>query len=437
MPRQTANVWYLVGALALAHCLAFADRMIPALLAPAIKTALALSDFQIGLVQGVAFVASYSVASLVAGALADRHHRLALIGVSLLVSGVATASIGFARDFGDLFAARMGLGFGQAVLSPAALSVLAQTLPRERLGRGISVYTAGSTLGRSLALIGGGALLAVLPVMTLSPWGPVHAWRLLCVVATVPNIGLAIVLLFFMAEPKRHASRRPDRRQRALGPWLLRQKRFYLTHTCLAAATILVIQTVTAWTTTLLARSHGLSLPAAGTVFGLVVLIAAPLGHLSGGALLDRLDPVFGRRTPGFVMATGLVAVVPLTALFGLAPDLVASIGALTALTFVMGLTSPAGLVGIQARTPRRLRGRATAVFLICVTTFGFGLGPPALGLLTDHVFGANGIGMAMFSVVMASATIGTAAVLVQWPKARRGDDLRLSTVGDEPSCSG
>ena len=438
-PRRSANVRLLVGALALAHCLAFTDRMVTALLAPAIKTALALSDFQLGLLQGAAFVISYSMASLVVGALADRHRRIGLVIVSLLISGLATASIGLARDFGDLFAARMVVGFGQAILSPAALSLLAQALPRDRLGRGISIYTAGSTLGRSLALVGGGALLAALPTAISSAWGPVYAWRLLCVGATVPNLVLASLLFVFIGEPTREPSRRVDRHRPTLLPWLLRQKRFYFTHTCLAAATILVIQTVTAWTTTLLARRHGLSIPAAGTIFGLIVLIAAPLGHLSGGALLDRLAPSFGRRTPGIAMATGLVAAVPMTALFGLAPNLVVSIGALTALTLVMGFTSPAGLVGIQARTPRRLRGHATAIFLICVTTFGFGLGPPALGLLTDHVFGANGIGMALFSVVMAAAAIGTTALLLQWPSGRRGgpssDDRQASTLWREPSC--
>ena len=414
--------------------------MVTALLAPAIKAALGLGDFQIGLIQGAAFVAAYSSASLAAGVLADRRHRVVLVTISLVISGVATASIGLARGFGDLFAARMLLGVGQALLSPAALSLLAQTLPRDRMGRGISIYTAGSTLGRSLALIGGGALLAALPTVFLSSWGKIESWRVLCLLATIPNLVFASLLLSCLREPRRDPHLGRETARRALLPWLLRHKRFYLTHALMAGATVLVIQTTTAWTTVLLARRHGLSIPAAGTLFGLIVLIAAPAGHLCGGALLDRLSKLFGDRLSGVMMASGLLVAVPLTALFGLASNLFVSIGALAALTLVMGLAAPAGFVGIQARTPRRLRGRATAVFLICVTSFGFGLGPPALGLLTDHVFGSNGIGMALLSVIIVAAILGTASVLVQWPSTRGRPRMpapapRVAPIGPEASC--
>ena len=112
-------------------------------------------------------------------------------------------------------------------------------------------------------------------------------------------------------------------------------------------------------------------------------------------------------------MAAALWIGIPLTALFGLAPGLPAAAAALVALTFALGLAAPAGLTGIQRISPPALRRRVTSGFLACVTTIGFGLGPASLGLMTDRVFGADGIGMALLVVAVGAALVGTAAALL------------------------
>ena len=279
--------WGLVVMLATAHCLAFSDRLLVAALAPAIKASLRLSDFQLGILQGSAFVFAYAAASLGLawlgpGTHAPRVVRLRVIIASVLVWSTATVLCGVAPTFLALLAARILLGLGQAALSPAALSLIAGILPAALTARGVSVYTAGSTLGRSTALIGGGAVMAYVGLPLVGPEG---AWRAVFVLAVVPNLLLAACLAA-IPEPSRPPV---TAREASVSAWL-RQARPMLTSLVLAsAATVLVIQTVTAWTTSLLVRQHHLTIAAAGTLFGTIVLVAAPLGHLGGGLLLGGL----------------------------------------------------------------------------------------------------------------------------------------------------
>lgn len=438
MRRSPASIWPGVWLLAAAHLSAFADRFLTALVAPAMKADLGLTDFQLGLVQGTAFVSAFVVASALGGPLVDRAHRPRLVAASLMLWSCASIGCGLATGLNGMMGARMMLGLGQSCLTPAALSLIAaRTLPARR-GRTVSIYTAGATLGRSAALLAGGGLLAVLPVRIAFgalPLGAVEgglaAWRAVFILGVLPNLALAALILRMPDAERTDAVRIRDRP--ALRDWLARHAARYAAYTLAAAAAVMIIQSLTAWTTMLYVRRFGLSIPAAGGVFGTVVAIGAPAGHLVGGLLVDRLasrgsdegrraDARRRRIAPALVLGGGLLCAPPLTAAFALATDLTVSLGALGALVFVLGLTSPAALAGLQAFTPRGLRGRVTALFVALVTAAGFGIGPPLVGLLTDRVLGEAGIGGALTALVGASAGIGLLALAasVRAGRARR-----------------
>lgn len=416
----STEAWVLVGLLSAVHAFAFLDRMLMALVAPLIKTALSLDDFQTGLLLSAFFVLSYAVSTFVLRAVSDRVNRVRLVVASIVLSSLATLGCGIAESFAGLALARMGLGLAQSILSPAAMSLIAQVLPPSMLGRGTSLYTSGATLGRSLALLLGGAALAGLQVLVLRWHGSLPAWRLVFVLFAVPNLLLALALVR-VPEPARPgiaSSASPSAHD--LKTWVMAHRTFVLTHTLTTGAAVLVIQTVTAWTTTLLTRRFGVPLPTAGSTFGLIVLVAAPLGHWLGGAVLDALDRWIGLRAPGTIMAAALLVATPLAALLGLSASYAIALAGLTALTLVMGVASPAGLAAIGRATPEDLRGRATALFLFCVTSIGFGLGPPTLGLLTDRVFGAARLGEALVLVVVVAAVVGVSSAAVQWHRSVR-----------------
>ncbi len=407
------GVWLLAGA----HLLAFADRFIAALVAPAIKADLALSDFALGLAQGTAFVAAYAAASLMAGSLVDRVHRPRLIAAGILVWSLASLSSGLATDLSEFVLARAVLGLGQAVLTPAALALIAARQPRDRIGHGVSLYTAGAVLGRGTALGLGGGLLALLPALAPVPGlsDPVAAWRVLFVLSAVPNLVL-MALLLRVRDPGRDGPR-PIRRVR-VWPWLARHAGRYAAIMLAGTAVTLVVQTTNAWAVTLLVRRFGLPLSSAGMLVGAVMTLAAPLGQFTGGRLLDRgtRAGLPGRRR----LLCVLVGTLPLSGILCLAEDLALATAALSALVFGLGIGSVTTLAGLQIMTPHSLRGRVTAPFMAGITLAGFGLGPPLVGLLADRVFGEAGLGNALLTATALACALGLVALLPGAPYVRR-----------------
>ncbi|MGH1571805.1 MFS transporter [Methylobacterium sp. P31] len=274
--------WPLLYLLAATQLLAFSDRFLITLVAQPLKLDLALSDAQLGVLQGSAFAVLNAAAMPWAGSIADRGYRRRLLLLSVLVWSTATLACGLAGSFAILITARAFLGLGQAAVAPAALSLMTHRLPRRDLGRAISLFTAGASLGRSLALLVGGAVLARLTAMAafdLPGYGPLRPWQALFVLACLPNVAL-LFGLWRIVEP----AAAPTRGGRPALAWVLRHCGAYLPHFGAAAAAVLIGQTLTAWAPTFYVRAHGLTPAQSGLGLGFAVLIAAPLGHLAGGS---------------------------------------------------------------------------------------------------------------------------------------------------------
>ena len=425
--------WPLVALLATIQFAAFSDRFLLTLVATPLKQALALSDTQLGLIQGSAFALPYALALPLLGSVADRGYQRGLILVGLLLWSAATFASGLAGGFVGLLAARLVLGLGQAGFGPAALSLMTRHLRRNRLGRGISSLTAGATLGRSFALLAGGAVLAWLTARGGLDWPgsqPLAPWQALLVLAALPNLALALFVLRIRPGPRGGAAPQPEASRGHRGSslaealaWIGRRRRAYLPHAAAATAAVLMTQTLTAWAPTFYVRAFGFSPVESGLRLGLLVLIAAPLGHAAGGFALDRLRGAGHAAAAPLLLALGLILAVPLTALASLSPDLSLSLLGFAGLVALLGFTSPPGLAGIQILTPRGLRGRVSAVFLAAVSLAGFGLGPPLVGLLSDHLFGEAGLGLALLAVYVPVGAAGALAALLArraWRPARR-----------------
>lgn len=403
--------WPLVLLLASTQLLAFSDRFLITLVAQPLKLDLALSDAQLGILQGSAFALFNAAAMPWAGNLADRGHRRALLILSVILWGAATLACGVAASFSLLVAARAALGLGQAAVAPAALSLMAHRLPRGSLGRAVSLLTAGASLGRSLALLVGGAVLGGLTALApldLPGYGPLHPWQALFILACLPNLVLLVGLGRIVEPPAR-----PARVERRALPWILRHRGAYLPHLGAATAAVLIGQTLTAWAPTFYVRAHGLTPAESGLILGGVVLAAAPLGHLAGGRWLDHARIRRPRGAASRALALGLALSLPSTAAMVLLPGLPASVAGFALLVAALGFTSPPALAGLQLMTPRALRGRVSAAFIAGVTLVAFGTGPLLVGLLNDRVVGPAGVGVAMLAVFTAAALPGLALALL------------------------
>src|ERR1700734_2488400 len=184
---------------------AFVDRPILSLLVGSIKRDLGISDTRIGLLQGLSFALFYTVMGLPLGRLADTRSRRNLIAAGVVVWSLFTSACAIAKSFWSLFFTRIGVGVGEAGLSPAAYSLISDYFPPERLGVAISVYYMGVFLGSALALLVGGmvvAVMALIPTVTLPAIGTIASWRVTFLIVGAPGL-LGALLVYTIREPLR------------------------------------------------------------------------------------------------------------------------------------------------------------------------------------------------------------------------------------------
>ena len=105
--------WLTVGLLTVAYVFSFVDRYVLGLLIEPIKADLGLTDTQIGLLLGPAFAIFYATMGLPLGWLADRKNRVKMVAIGIAVWSIATAASGLARNFSQMFIARMSIGVGR------------------------------------------------------------------------------------------------------------------------------------------------------------------------------------------------------------------------------------------------------------------------------------------------------------------------------------
>lgn len=414
-PTATGYAWYVAILLSTAHLVSFIDRFLMSLVLEPLKADLGVSDTQLGLLQGTGFVILYTLFAVPLGRMADSVNRRNLIIGGILLWSIATALCGLAHSFGSLFLARIGVGFGEAALVPAAMSLLAAYFPKGQLGRAVSVFTMGASLGKSAALIGGGAVLATLTVaggLAVPGLGQLQPWQGTFVLMAIPGILLAMLLLT-VREPARVASGIVKPSIAVAFAHIRRYGRAYSTHTAAATAVVMIIQSLAAWSPTFYIRIFHMTPPQAGLLVGSVILVAAPLGHLFGGFLTDLFQKRGAPAPAAPVMIAGLLCAIPAILVLGTTRSLPLSLAAYGVLNFGVTMGAPASLAGVQMLTPDRLRGVVSSMFLAVVTLVGIGMGPPLIGFVTDTVFGTPlALDRSLMLVIPIVAAIGTAAAL-------------------------
>ncbi|MEE8307614.1 MAG: MFS transporter, partial [Gammaproteobacteria bacterium] len=205
------QAWGMVAMLTAAYVLSYVDRYMLNLLVEPIKADMGLSDGQVGLLMGLAFAVFYATMGLPIGWLADRWRRTWIIAFGMILWSAATMACGLARNYWQLFLARMHVGVGEAALSPCAMSMIADSFPADRRGKPIAVYSTAMTLGSSIAsMVGAGILVWAKNVDIVLPiFGQVQAWQLAFLAVGAPGLIFAGVF-FLLREPLRQTSTMDD-----------------------------------------------------------------------------------------------------------------------------------------------------------------------------------------------------------------------------------
>lgn len=415
---ETPYAWFVVLALALTSMVAFLERQIVTLLYGPIKADFGISDTQVSLLSGMAFILFAAVFGLFFGRLADRSNRKWIITLGVMAWSAATVACGLARGFGQLFAARIAVGVGEATLSPSAMSMISDYFPRHRLARGLAVYTASASAGAGLALVAGGAaiqLVGRLPPLH-GPWGgPLATWQMTFVLVGLAGL-IVLAPLSFVKEPARRgavagaAGGLPVRR---IVAYVVAQRRFYGLH-CLgfSCATILAAGTVS-WIPTFFIRHHGWAPHEIGYAYGIIVATFGIAGVLAGGRIVEWMDargvPDTNIRLPLIAMAAAAVPAVAVP----LAPDPRVALALLGVSSFIGSLSTAPLWAALQMVTPNEMRGQVVAMFTFVVNIVGMGVGPLVVALITDFVFhDETRIGA---SLVVATLALKPLIILAFW----------------------
>ncbi len=384
--------WYVVAVLMLAYVCSFVDRQILSLMVVPIRRDLGISDTQMSLLMGLSFALFYSFLGLPIGRLADRTSRRRIIAWGIALWSVMTAWCGLARNYGQLFLARMGVGVGEAALSPPAYSMIADLFPRERLGTAIGVYSLGIYLGSGLALMLGGWITG--RVSGTETWlvpviGEMRPWQVVFLVIGIPGLLLALWVAT-LREPTRGAmGGRATTAALSFGEvtrYIRTHRGAFLGHNLGFAFIALVNYAWAYWVPTWLQRAHGWTPQHVGLIYGLWTATFGVVGVVSGGWLGDRLARA---GYPDAKLRVGLIGIAGELAaglFFLLAPTEWMTF-ALIPSTFFASFGFGAAAAAIQEISPVPMRAQTSALYLFMVNLIGQTLGPFFVAGLTDYVF--------------------------------------------------
>ena len=390
---------YTLILLTLVYVVNYLDRQIVAILLPQIQKEFTLTDAQLGFLSGTAFAVIYAVLGVPLAVIADRVNRRNVVVVSMAIFSLMTVLSGYARQFWQLLLARFGTGIGEAGTGPSINSMLADLYPPERRAAALSFYSAGLNVGLLVASFGGG-------------WVAQHyGWRNAFLAAGIPGLLLSIYLFVGVREPIRGSvdNLKDDMPAPGIwsvirGLWSQRSFRWMAIGTSMSSfggyAGIFFVPKF-------LVVSHHMSLVSISVVLALLAGIPGALGTYLAGVFADR----FGRRDVRWNMYVPIIATfcsAIAAPIFFLTP--VTSIALIAAIVpYMMGATyvGPAYAM-TQAMVPLRMRARAIAILLFILNIIGLGLGPLAVGKLSDLLrpsLGTDSLRYALTATILTGLT--------------------------------
>jgi MFS family permease len=408
--------WYVVVVLTSVYMLSFVDRTILGMLVGPIQADLGITDTQFGVLSGFMFTLFYVLMGIPLGRVADTSNRRNLVVVGIIAWSFFTSLSSMARSYLTLSATRIGVGVGEASLSPSAYSIITDSFPNRKLGVAMSIYNMGIFLGISAALLLGGTVVDLVSrtgEIAVPLLGSMPPWRITFLLVGLPGLLFALLMLTVREPTRRNIRQTSDGASAKMSVGQVFAEAGHRWQSFLGISIGMIFQSsqvyaMVTWVNATFERVHEWTPGQTGRPLALILLTFGCGGMYIGGVLSDRwlkrgipeaplkIGAIAGIGTLIF-FTPALLMPTPTLALVLLAPGFF-----FTALP--MGIT----IAALQRIFPNQARAQVSALFLFFLNLGGYPLGAILPGYLNDTFYSdPASIG------VTVSITIGIAAVLM------------------------
>lgn len=411
--------WFVLFVLTLVFALNFFDRQLIVILQEPIKAELGLTDTQLGLLTGLSFAIFYSVLGIPIARFSDRNNRRNVISAAMAVWSIFTAFTGSVQNFLQMFLVRMGVGVGEAGSGPASLSIIADYFPIEKRGRAFAIYSMGIYIGLFLSFVLAGVLV--------DTWG----WRKTFFFLGAPGIAFAIFLLFIIKEPIRGTSEKKKVVHEETNfsdtlRFLFTRKTFIWV--CIGNAMhSFVGYSFANWMPSFFMRVHEMALAEVGLWLAISIGIGGALGALIGGIFVDHLVKK-DRRWYMWLAIGSIFLTIPFSLFTLLSGNGTAAVICYFIPNFLYSFNMGAMLTVILGVVRVEMRAFTSSIYYFIINLVGLGLGPLAVGILSDALLPQFNEQSLRYSLLIIS-TVNFVAVYYYW-KASQSLELEMDAVG-------
>jgi MFS family permease len=421
--RSERYAWYVVAILMLANVSFWIDRQILSLLVMPIQRDLGITRTQMSYLSAIPFAVFSTLLAVPIARLADSGRRRNVLAGGAALWSVMTALCGLAGTYPRLLLARIGTGVGESSLQPSAVSLISDYFRRERASTAMSVYSTAIFLGSGLAYFIGGAIVGLVSVQEqwrLPVIGAIHPWQTVFIAVGLPGILIALLMLT-IREPIRTSDRAPNVSVRELLTYVRSHAR---TFSCVALGfglSATVNLGIAFWLATFLIERHGWTAARAGMVQGSLTMAVGTLGVVAGGWVADRFvraGRVDGPLRVGIIGAAGML--VSATA-YPFAQSASMAVTWLVVVNFFAAFPWGAASTAAAEAVPAHMRAQGTSLYFLIVNLLSIGLGPVAVAVVADRVFGnAAAIASSLAVVNVVGMTGAIIFLLMGMPAYRK-----------------
>ena len=415
--------------LALLNVMNFVDRQLLSSFANFIVPDLGLTNTEFGLLTGLVFLFFYALMGLFMGIIADRVNRTRFIAAGLALWSVLTAASGAARGFLSMALPRMFIGVGESIMTPTAMSLIADRFPASKRGFASGAYYMGVPLGVGVSL---------LIVGYLGPW---IGWRNCFYALGAFGVVLAVIMLLIPETPRRHlaaqgaadAVERPSFAQIFQTLWFALRNCPALALTMGGGIALHFILGAASFEQLWFATERGFDRGEIAIKTGWVAMVAGVLGNLFGGIGADRFMARTGMGRPMFLFWIMLL-LAPMNIAYRLVPaDSVWFWGGVFVGYFQLGCFYGPTFSTVQELVPPQIRATVVALYLFLLNLLGLGIGITAGGITIDWMI-ARGVAEPYTSTLVIFTAISLLAVPLFYMAGKRydADRTRLFTASRE-----